>query len=133
MKGKCICQFSSRVECVGCYSGQLVSALNMSCLTDLKRAHAHGHQNQAAALFGTISKLKAKFYLLGEFTDRFQSGDPKKVNPQESFLSLLVCRKLSLLRICRQGLQDNMANGSLPRQSGTNSLQEISYCKSQIS
>lgn len=31
-----------------------------------------------------------------------------------------------LLQICRQGLQDNMANGSSPRQSGTDCIQQIS-------
>ena len=99
----------------------------MPRLTDLDKALAIGQlqagvpQNQVAALFGvspsTLSKLKAKFHITGDVTDRPQSGRPKKTTPQE-----VGC----LLQICIQGLQDDMADSSLPRQSGTDYTQPIS-------
>ena len=80
----------------------------MPRLTDLDRARAIGQlqagvpQNQVAALFGvspsTISKVKAKFHIMGDVRDRPQSGHPKKTTPQEDrflTLSALRYRKLS--------------------------------------
>ena len=82
-------------------------------------------KNQVAALFGlspiTLSKMKAKFHITGDVTDRPQSGRPKKTTPQEDHfitLSALRCRRLSSTD-CSQGLLDDMADGSLPRQFGT--------------
>ena len=54
-------------------------------------------QNQVAALFGvspsTLSKLKAKFHIMGDVKDRPQSGRPKKTTPQEdSFRTLTALR-----------------------------------------
>ena len=108
--------------------------IGMPRLTDLDKALAIGQlqagvpQNQVAALFGvspsTLSKLKAKFHIMGDVKDRPQSGRPKKTTPQEErFITLSA---LSLLQICSQGLQDDMADGSLPRQSGTDYTQPIS-------
>uniref|UniRef100_A0A8C4ZXH5 Transposase Tc1-like domain-containing protein n=1 Tax=Gadus morhua TaxID=8049 RepID=A0A8C4ZXH5_GADMO len=58
-------------------------------------------QNQVAALFGvspsTLSKLKAKFHIMGDVKDRPRSGRPKKTTPQEDHfitLSALRCRRL---------------------------------------
>ena len=85
-------------------------------------------QNQVAALFGvspsTLSRLKATFHITGDVKDRPRSGRPKKTTPQEDHFITLSA--LSLLQICSQGLQDDMADGSLPRQSGTDYTQPIS-------
>lgn len=84
---------------------------------------------KSAALFGvspiTIFKVKAKFHIRGDVGDRPWSGHPKKTTPQEDrflTLSALSC----FLHICSQGLLDNMADDSLPRQSGTGCTQPIS-------
>ena len=84
-------------------------------------------QNQVAALFGvspsTLSKLKAKFHITGDVKDRPRSGRPKNtVSSPCQHLGAVGC----LLQICSQGLQDDMADGSLPRQSGTDYTQPIS-------
>ena len=82
-------------------------------------------QNQVAALFGvspsTLSKLKAKFHITGDVKDRPRSGRPKNTVSSP-------CQHLGALTavIFSEGLQDDMANGSLPRQSGTDYTQPIS-------
>ena len=82
-------------------------------------------QNQVAALFGvspsTLSKLKAKFHITGDVKDRREVGVPRRRKPKKTVSS--PCQHLGavgcLLQICSQGLQDDMADGSLPRQFGT--------------
>ena len=103
----------------------------MPRLTDLDRALAIGQlqagvpQNQVTALFGVSPSTppKPKAHIMGDVKDRTRSGRPKKTTTQEDHFITLSA--LSLLQICSQGLQDDMAEGSLPRQSGTDYTQPI--------
>ena len=93
-------------------------------------------QNQVAALFGvspsTLSKRKAKLHITGDVKDIREVGRevgvPRRRHPKKTVSS--PCQHLGavgcLLQICTQGMQDDMADGSLPRQSGTDYTQPIS-------
>lgn len=91
-------------------------------------------QKQVTALFLVspyiISKLKAKFHIIGDYNmpdTGCEAGVPRRWRYKKTVSS--PCQNLgtvgSLLQICRQGLQDNMADSSVPRQYRTECTQPI--------
>lgn len=108
----------------------VLSSPSKTSLTEDARAHVMGRlqpgmlQNQDAAWCGgsPSTKYKAKLHIMGHAREGLESGPPTMFS--------LPCQHLgttgSLLQSCSQSLQDNMANGSLPRELGEDCIQPIS-------
>ena len=106
-------------------------------LTGLDRVHVMPQlkagvlQNHIVALFGvspsTISQLKAKFQIM-EWSETGREASQEDNTSRRPFSHPVSTVRTvgSLLKICRQGLQDDTADGFLPRQSGTDCTQPIS-------
>lgn len=68
--------------------------------------------------------MKTKFHIMGDVRDRLQNWRTKKTTRQEDrFLTLSALRDR---RQSSKALQNNIANGSLPRQSGPHCTQPVS-------